>query len=72
LPLDGGDVCLMLGRGYTLTIIVISEDAQNDDPRTLWHGTSNSAQDAGTCIAADTGVDYFGRRSFGLQYGLEL
>jgi hypothetical protein len=56
LPLDRGDVCLMLGRGYPFTIIVISEDAQNYDPRTLWHGTSNSAQYAGTCIAADAGV----------------
>jgi hypothetical protein len=72
LLLDGGDICLMLGRGYPFTIVVIREDAQNYDPCTLWHGTSNSAQYAGTCIATDPGVNYFGRRSFGLQHGLEL
>jgi hypothetical protein len=72
LPLDACDVCLMLGRAYPFTIIVISEDAQNYDPRILWHGTSDSVQYAGTCIAADAGVDYLGRRSPGLQHGLEL
>jgi hypothetical protein len=59
LPLNGSDVCLMLGRGYPF--IVISEDAQNYDTRPLWYGASSSAQYSGTCIAADTSVDYFDR-----------
>src|ERR1700722_1617628 len=62
----------MLGRGYPFAIIVIREGAQNDDPGTLRHVAANSAQYAGTGIAADAGVDYLGRRSLGLQHGLEL
>jgi hypothetical protein len=72
LPLDARDVCLMLGRGYAFAVIVIREDAQNDDPGTLGHGTSNPAQYAGAGIAADPGIDYAGCRSFGLQHGLQL